>query len=103
MKIIKLISEKIQKQLDCAEDYARLAIEYKDTHPEAAKTFYDLSLTRMDGIKILHDRVVSIINAYKAEKGDPPAPMMAIYNYLHERNIDKSISVKKLQQMFKMN
>ncbi|MBR3673969.1 MAG: hypothetical protein IKN65_06800 [Clostridia bacterium] len=54
-------------------------------------------MTRMDGIKILHDRVVSIINAYKAEKGDPPATMMAIYNYLHERNIDKSISVKKLQ------
>lgn len=103
MKIIKLISEKIEDELNCAEEYAKLAIKEKDQYPEVAKTFYDLSLIRMQNIKSLHDRVVTIINNYRATQGDPPAPMMAIYDYLHERQIDQSMGVKKLQQMFKTN
>jgi hypothetical protein len=50
----------------------------------------------MDSIKGQHDAVVTIIDAYKKEKGEPPAPMMAIYNYLHERHINKAAAIKNL-------
>jgi hypothetical protein len=39
---------------------------------------------------------VALIDAYKKEKGEPPAPMMAIYNYLHGRHISKAAAVKNL-------
>jgi len=41
----------------------------------------------MDSIKGLHDAVVTLIEAHRKEKGEPPAPMMAIYNYMHERQM----------------
>lgn len=101
MKIIKILSQKIEQELDCAEDYAKLAIQYKDQYPQVARAFYDFSIIRMDGIKSLHDRVVALINDYQSKEGDPPAPMMAIYNYMHERHINQSVGIKKLQEMFK--
>ena len=101
MKIIKILSQKIEQELDCAEDYAKMAIQYKDEFPQVARAFYDLSIIRMDNIKTLHDRVVALINDYKSKEGEPPAPMMAIYNYMHDRQINKSVGVKKLQEMFK--
>jgi len=103
MKIIKLLSEDIEQELDDAEKYAKLAIQYKEEYPEVARVFYGLSSVRMDGIKELHDQVVSLINNYKVVNGDPPAPMMSIYEYLHERHINQSVGVKKLQEMFKTN
>jgi len=44
--------------------------------------------------------VVALIEAYKKEKGEPPAPMMAIYNYMHERHINKAAAIKTLQDMY---
>lgn len=101
MTIIKILSEKIEQELDCAEEYAKMAIQYKADFPQVAKTFYDLSTIRMDNIKLLHDRVVTLINNYKAKQGQPPAPMLAVYDYLHKKQIDQSIEVKNLQEMFK--
>ena len=33
MKIIKKIFEKIEKELDCSEDYIRIALDCKDDFP----------------------------------------------------------------------
>ena len=101
MKIIKLLSEKIQDELDCAECYMKKAIQQKEEFPEVAQVFYTLSVGNMDRIDKLHTQVVSIIKEYRTKNGQPPAPMMAIYNYLHQRHIDKTIGIKKLQEMFK--
>ena len=100
MKIIKCLSENIECILDMAEDNIKNAIKYQEEFPVAAKAFYTQSITLMDSIKVQHDAVVALIEAYKKEKGEPPAPMMAIYNYMHERHINKAAAIKTLQDMY---
>ena len=100
MLIIKCLSEDIEKTLDAAEDEIKKAIMYKEEYPIAAKSFYTKSVTLMESIKPQHDAVVSLIESYKKEKGEPPAPMMAIYNYMHERHITKAAAIKSLQEMY---
>lgn len=100
MKIIKHMTENIECILDMAETNIMKAIEYKDEFPIASKAFYNESVILMDSIKIQHDAVVSIIETFRKEKGEPPAPMMAIYNYMHEREIKKAASIKNLQDMY---
>lgn len=100
MKVIKCLSENIECVLDMAEENIKKAVMYKEEFPVAAKAFYNQSVTLMDSIKGLHDAVVAIITDYKKEKGEPPAPMMAIYNYMHERHTNKAAAIKALQDMY---
>jgi hypothetical protein len=87
MKIIKCLSETIECTLDKAEEAIKNAIVYKEEYPTAAKALYTQSVVLMDSIKGLHDAVVVLIDGYRKEKGEPPEPMMAIYNYMHERQM----------------
>ena len=100
MKVIKDLSEDIENALDCAEDCIKKAIMYKSEYPIAANAFYNKSIALMNTIKTSHDAVVALIEGYRKEKGEPPAPMMAIYNYMHERHINKSVAIKGLQDMY---
>lgn len=100
MQIIKCLSEGIECTLDAAEENIKNAVKYKEEFPIAAKAFYNQSVLLMDSIKGQHDAIVTIIDTYKKEKGEPPTPMMAIYNYLHERHINKAAAIKNLQDMY---
>ena len=100
MKIIKCLSESIEETLDCAEEAIKKAIMYKSEYPIAARAFYNKSTVLMDSIKLQHDAVVALIEGYRKEKGEPPAPMMAIYDYMHERQINKVAAIRALQEMY---
>ena len=100
MQVIKCLSENIEATLDAAEDNIKKAVKYKDEYPAAAKAFYTQSIMLMDSIKGQHDAVVTLIGDYRKENGEPPAPMMAIYNYMHERHINKAAAIKNLQDMY---
>lgn len=100
MKVIKCLSESIESTLDMAEVMIENAIRYKDECPVAAKAFYNQSILLMDSIKGQHEAVVSLIETYRKETGEPPAPMMAIYNYMHERQMKQAASIKSLQDMY---
>lgn len=101
MKEIKLLMEHIEDELDDAHTYAELAVEYKHDDPELADLFYRLSGEEMNHMNALHKAVVSNIEDYRKKKGDPPAEMMAIYNYLHQREIEKAEKVGVLQNIYK--
>ena len=83
-----------------AEDTVKKAIMYKTEYPIASRAFYAKSVALMETIKATHDAVVALIEGYKKEKGEPPAPMMAIYDYMHERHINKTAAIKSLQDMY---
>ena len=100
MQVIKCLSENIEATLDAAEDNIKAAIKYKDEYPVAARAFYNQSTVLMDSIKTQHDAVVALIEGHRKEKGEPPAPMMAIYNYMHERQMNQAAAIKNLQDMF---
>lgn len=100
MKIIKCLTEDIEATLDMAEEDIKKAVMYKADYPIAAKAFYAKSVALMDSIKLSHDAVVSLIDGYRKEKGEPPAPMMAVYDYMHERQINKAAAIKNMQAMY---
>ena len=100
MKVIKDMSEDIENTLDMAECNIKKAVEYKLDFPAASQAFYTKSVALMNSIKGQHDAVVALIEGYRKEKGEPPAPMMAIYNYMHERQINKAAAIKNLQDLY---
>ena len=101
MQIINTLHEHIDEELQDACEYAKMALEYKDTMHSVADTFYQLSKDEMGHAMTLHSEVVRIIEDYREEHGDPPADMLAVYNYLHKREIDKSEKIKRLQAFYK--
>ena len=101
MKIIKKLSEKIMEELCDAREYAEMALEYKEEYPDLSRDLYNLSLQEMDHKTILHNEVTTIIKKYRETKGEPPADMMAVYDYLHKKQIEKALEVKSLQAMYK--
>ena len=101
MKIIKTLSDMIEDEIEGACEYVKKALEYKDEHRELADTLYNISTEEMDHITRLHNAVVKEINAYRKEHGEPPGAMMAVYEYLHRKHIDKVAEIKRYQEMYK--
>jgi len=101
MKIIQKISEMISEEIEDAEKYARCALLHKDERPDLAETFYRLSNEELNHMAMLHEQATKMIADYRRKEGDPPAEMMAVYNYLHEKQVDHAATVKLLLGMYR--
>ena len=101
MKIIKELSEMIEEELEGAENYAKLAVHYKAEHPSLAAVYYEISTQEMRHVTMLHDEVVKIIKNYRETHGDPPAAMLAIYDWQHKKQIDFTNKVKLMLESYK--
>ena len=101
MKIIKILSDMIEDEIDGALDYARKACEWKIEQKKLAATMWDLAHEELSHVSRLHDDVVRIIDEYRQEKGKPPADMLAVYEYLHKRHIDEVADVRRYLDMYK--
>ena len=101
MKIIRCLSEYIEEEIADAGKYIHKAEMVKAEYPDLAELLYQLSLEEMTHMNRLHGEVEKMIAAYRRQEGEPPVEMMAVYNYLHERAIEKAREVKIAQQMFR--
>ena len=101
MEIIKKLSKMIHEELEDAEKYAKCALKHQDDRPDLARTFDNLSRQEMDHVNMLHNAVVSIIDEHRRTVGEPPPDMQAIYDFLHEQQIEEAAEVKTLQSMFR--
>ena len=101
MKLIEKLSAMVDEEIDDAMKYAKCALKYKDERPALAKTFYDLSGEEMRHMTMLHAEVEAVIEKYRQEKGEPPEGMKSLYNYLHEKQIEKAADVRRLQDMYR--
>ena len=101
MKIIKKLTEMIEDEIEGAKCYAKKALEWKDKDEKLAAVLYKLSEEEMRHLAILHEQVTRIISEYREEHGDPPPSMQAVYDYLHEKQIQEAERVKNYQALYK--
>ena len=101
MKIIEKLSKMIEEELHDAEKYARCANRWKTENQDLAQLFFRLSNEEMEHMNLLHNMVVQIIQEYRRTQGDPPERMLAVYDYLHEKQMKHATKVKAMQTMFR--
>lgn len=101
MKIIKTLSEMIIDEVEGAGEYAKEALMLKDERPEIANMFYKLANEELGHVNTLHIAVTGLINEYRAEHGEPPANMMALYEYLHGKQINKVAEVNAMLTQYR--
>ena len=101
MKTIEKLSRMIEEELEDSEKYIKCAIKYKNELPTLSKSFYDLSLAEMGHVNVLHTEVTRLIEEHRRKVGEPPAAMLAVYNYLHEKQIEEAHEIKMWQEEYR--
>lgn len=101
MRIIQELCDMIDEEINDAEKYAKCALVKKDMDKEIAETFYTLSGEELKHMEMLHKQVVRLIEAYRKEHGDPPVPMIAVYDYLHEKSMEHVAEVIAMRAKYK--
>ncbi len=101
MQIIRDLEELIEDEVHDVKKYAKMAAELKAKHPGLAQVLYTISTQEETHQAALHTEVVKIIEEYKRTKGEPPAAMMAVYDFMHKRHIDKMADARRYQDLYK--
>lgn len=101
MKEIEFLMERIHEEIEDAHVYAEKAVLCKEKDPELAGTYLKISEEELNHMSMLHRNVIRLIAEFRREKGEPPADMMAIYEYLHKCAIRNAETVGVLQGMYR--
>lgn len=101
MKLIQRLQERIEEEIHDIKFYAKMASEVKAEYPGLAQTLYTISTQEDAHHAAIHSEVVKIIENHRKNHGEPPANMMAIYEYVHKRHIDKLAEARRYQEIYK--
>ena len=101
MKLIKELEELIEDEIHDVKKYAKMAAALKAEHPSLAQTLYTISTQEDTHQAAIHGEVVKIIEEHRRTHGDPPATMMAVYDYLHKKAIDELTEARMYQDVYK--
>lgn len=101
MKLIQEMEELIEDEIHDVKKYAKMATSMKKENPALAQVLYNISVQEDGHQAAIHSEVVKIIEAYKKSHGEPPAVMMAVYDFMHKRNIDNLAEARRYQEMYK--
>ena len=101
MKDIELLVEHMEEEIEDAKEYAEEAMHYKAKNASLSSTFAELSAQELKHMEMLHTRAEEIITAYRKEHGEPPADMLAVWDYEHKKIIHKAAKTKAIIDMLK--
>ena len=101
MQLIKKLEDIIEDEIHDVKKYAKLAAEVKKDNPSLAQVFYTISTQEDSHQAALHAEVVKMVEAYRREHGQPPVPMLAVYDYLHQRHIESMAEARRYQELYK--
>lgn len=100
MKIIKELEEKIEDEIHDIKEYAKMASAVKAEHPNLAQVLYNISVQEDAHQAILHKEVVKLVEEHRRTHGEPPPAMMAVYEYVHGRHIEKLAEARRYQDVY---
>lgn len=103
MQLIRDLEEMIEDEIHDVKKYAKMAAELKSEHPGLAQVLYTISTQEETHQSALHTEVVKIIEEHRRTKGEPPAAMIAVYDYIHKRHIEKMAEARRYQELYKNN
>ena len=101
MKIIKELESKISDEIEDIESYAKMAASVKAESPGLAQVLYNISMQEDAHQAALHAEVVKIIEEHRRTHGEPPAAMMAVYDYIHKKHIEELAEARRYQDIYK--
>ena len=101
MKVIQELCDYIEEEICDAEKYAIRAIECKESNNPKADTFFRLASDEVGHANSLHSLVVSEIESYRKEHGEPPEAMQMLYSILHKKHIAHMATVKGLLSLYR--
>ena len=101
MKIVMKLVSLIDDELSGAKEYIKLAMRTNEMHPHLASTFADLADEEMEHVAKLHEEVARLIDEVRQRDGDPPAGMLAVYEYEHDKQISKASKIKQMIAEFR--
>ena len=78
-----------------------MASKYKSEYPQIANMYYEMSMVEMTHVDKLHGAVVNLINEMKMKGVEVDSKMLAIYDYMHEKAIEKATKIKMMQEAYK--
>lgn len=101
MKLIRELEELIEDEIGDVKKYAKMATELKTERPGLAQVLYTISTQEEAHQSALHAEVVKMIEEHRRTKGEPPKEMLAVYDFLHKRHIDKLAEARRYQELYK--
>ena len=78
-----------------------MASKYKSEYPQIANMYYEMSMVETTHVDKLHGAVVNLINEMKMKGVEVDSKMLAIYDYMHEKAIEKATKIKMMQEAYK--
>ena len=96
MREIKYLVEEIKEELEGAEEYAKHALQYKPSDKTLSDALATIAAQELSHVDALHTQAVRLI---KAQTDKPPAAMQAVWDWEHERMIERAAKVKILLDM----
>ena len=100
MKILKDLIEKADDTLEEIEWYAEKAHHLRADHKELADTYIKIAEMHIGIYNMLHERMVALI-AEKRKTETPPASMLEIWNYEHEKLVKEFSEAKFMVEEYK--
>jgi hypothetical protein len=101
MQEIKELVEHMKEELEDSQTYADLAIEHKGENNGLSALYLELANQETRHMEMLHDKAVELITAHRREHGEPPAAMLAVWDYEHKKIIRKATEVRAMLEMIK--
>lgn len=100
MKVIKEIVEQINEEISGAEEYSKYATQYKDEDKALADTYAKLAEVELTHVDSLHAQVVRIIKAWQSKGEQVPSAMQAVWDWVHQNQVDKVARIKVLLNIY---
>ena len=99
MKEIKHYVEQIKDELEVAEEYAKIAAKLKTENATNSGEYAEMARQELNHVDRIHKMAVRAIEKSRADGILPPPAMQAVWDWEHDKMMDKVARIKMLLSM----